>query len=285
MKGIASTDELPDLSTEYPLSDAQIDDFRADGHITLRGVCAPDEVAAYREAIIRATFNNNKERRELGERDAFGKAFLQTMNLRFHDEGVRRFVLARRFGRIAADLMGVEATRIYHEQSLFKEPGAGVNPTPWHQDQYYWPFAEPTTLGMWMPLVDVKEEMGAMMYASGTHKRGFLGQHAISEESQRVYGQLIEDEGVQVVKTAPMKAGDACFHYGWTLHSAGANASDTLREAMIVTFFADGMRVMTPTNPYQEKDRLKCLGGVQPGEPARSDVNPIVFAREDTAVA
>ena len=34
-----------------------------------------------------------------------------------------RFTLARRFAKIAADLMGVEGVRIYHDQALFKEPG------------------------------------------------------------------------------------------------------------------------------------------------------------------
>lgn len=270
--------DLPDLFEPHALADKQIAAFRRDGHITLRSVLSPEEVAAYREEIRRCTFRHNTETRALASRNAFGKAFLQTMNLRLRDDRVARFVLAPRLGKIAADLLGVEGVRIFHDQSLFKEPGEGVNPTPWHQDQYYWPFAELTTLGLWMPLVDIEEDMGAMMYATGTHRRGFLGQHAISDESQRVYTALIEEEGIPVVKTAPMKAGDACFHYGWTLHAAGANYSGTLREAMIVTFFADGMRVMTPTNPKQESDRVKFLGGREPGALADSHLNTLVWS-------
>jgi ectoine hydroxylase-related dioxygenase (phytanoyl-CoA dioxygenase family) len=277
MHASAQQADLPRLAaTVIPTTD-QVAAFRRDGHIVLRGVCSAEEIAAYREEIRRCTFRHNTEARALAERDAFGKAFLQTMNLRLRDERVARFVLAPRFGRIAAELMGVAGVRIFHDQSLFKEPGGGINPTPWHQDQYYWPFAELTTLGMWMPLVDVTEDMGAMMYASGTHRRGFLGQHAISDESQRVYNALIAADGIPVVGTAPMKAGDACFHYGWTLHAAGANTSATLREAMIVTFFADGMRVMAPANAKQEGDRIKFLGGRDPGALADSPLNTLVW--------
>ncbi|MEJ7661127.1 MAG: phytanoyl-CoA dioxygenase family protein [Hymenobacter sp.] len=92
------------------------------------------------------------------------------MNLWRADEGVRRFVLARRFARLAADLLGVENVRIYHDQALFKEPGGG--PTPWHQDQYYWPVDTTNTITMWMPLVDIDVAMGMLTFASGSHRQG-----------------------------------------------------------------------------------------------------------------
>ena len=187
------------------------------------------------------------------------------------------FVTSRRLGKIAAELMRVAGVRVYHDQSLFKEPAGGANPTPWHQDQYYWPFAEPTMIGLWMPLVDVEPDMGGMLYASGSHRLGFLGQHEISDASQAVYGELIRQRGLAVAETAPMRAGDACFHSGWTLHAAGANASQTLREAMVVAYYADGMRVAEPANRYQENDRLRYLAGRAPGELADSEGNPLVF--------
>ena len=276
---LAEQGALPDLSAEYPLDEAVIAAYRRDGHVTLRGVLSPGEVAAYRAQIREATFEKNRETRPLAERDTYGKAFLQTQNLRRRHEGARAFVLSRRLAKIAADLMGVDGVRIFHDQSLFKEPGGGANPTPWHQDQYYWPFAEPTMLGLWMPLVDVEPDMGGMLYATGTHKLGFLGQQEISDESQVVYDRLIRDRGISITRAAPMMAGDACFHAGWTLHGAGPNASDKLREAMVVAWFADGMRVAQPTNRHQESDRLRFLAGREPGELADSERNPLVYRR------
>ncbi|MDD5260408.1 MAG: phytanoyl-CoA dioxygenase family protein [Methylacidiphilales bacterium] len=276
---ISATANLPDLSGEYPLAPEQIKHFRSEGFVILRGVLTPEEVEAYRAEIKRATFELNKEKRKLEERDAYGKAFLQTLNLRLHSEGVRKLVTSRRLGKIAADLMGVDGVRVYHEQSLFKEPGKGTNPTPWHQDQYYWPLEELTTLGFWMALVDVEQGMGGMKWAAGTHKLGFLGQHAISDESQKYYEAYIQEHHIRVTEGVPMKQGDVSFHYGWTLHAAGPNCSNKLREAMIGTYFADGMRVMKPSNASQEGDRVKFLGGKQPGELADSPLNTLVYKK------
>jgi len=275
----AATAALPDLTSEYALSEDAVAAFRRDGHVTLRGVLSESEIAAYRSQIREATFAKNRETRPVSERDTYGKAFLQTLNIRRRHEGVMKFVLAPRMGKIAADLLGVTGVRVYHDQSLFKEPGDGKNPTPWHQDQFYWPFEEPLMLGMWMPLVDVTPDMGGMIYASGSHRLGFLGQLGISDESEDHYGRMVREKNLTLVTTAPMKAGDACFHAGWCLHSAGPNRSNTLREAMVIAYFADGLRVATPKNPYQENDRLKFLAGREPGTLADSDRNPLVYSR------
>src|SRR5436189_133361 len=83
--------------------------------------------------------------------------FLQVMNLWEVDESVKKFTLAKRFAKIAADLLGVENVRLYHDQALYKEPGGGF--TPWHQDQYYWPLSTTNTVTMWMPLIDITEDL------------------------------------------------------------------------------------------------------------------------------
>lgn len=59
------------------------------------------------------------------------------MNLCEHSQVVCEFVTGKRLARIAAELLEVEGVRLYHDQSLYKEPGGGI--TPAHADQYYWP--------------------------------------------------------------------------------------------------------------------------------------------------
>ena len=66
------------------------------------------EIAAYRPVIAGAAMRHNTETRPLHERDTYGKAFLQIMNLWEVDEPSKRFVFSRRFAKIAADLMGVD---------------------------------------------------------------------------------------------------------------------------------------------------------------------------------
>ena len=88
---------LPDLSSDYTLTPEQIESYRQNGHVLLRRVCTPEEVAAYRTALTEAAYHYNVETRPMEERDTYGKAFLQVMNLWVKDDGVRRYVLARRF--------------------------------------------------------------------------------------------------------------------------------------------------------------------------------------------
>lgn len=266
--------ELPDLSDEYPLSDEQVESFRSDGHICLPEVCSQEEVAAYRGIITETAHANFGEIKAMKDRDAYGKAFLQTLNLRLKSKGVKQFVLAKRFAGIAARLLGEEAIRIYHDQALFKEPGGAR--TSLHQDQYYWPLDTNQALGMWMPLIDVSLDMGPILFASGSYKEGFAGQHAISDSSQDVFEKVIEEKDYPIWQQA-MNAGDATFHRGWLIHGASANKSDTIREAMIVTYYPDGTKVAELSNESRVGDAQNYLGGRQTGDLADSDLNTVVY--------
>ena len=167
------------------------------------------------------------------------------------DEALKRFTLARRFGKVAADLMGVDGVRLYHDQALFKEPGGG--PTPWHQDQGYWPLDTDKTITMWMPLVDVSAESGTMTFASGSQVSGYLGDLPISDKSEAELDKLVTERGYPLHTNGAMQAGDATFHSGWSLHRAPGNSTGTMREVMTIIFFADGLTVAAPKSASQGK--------------------------------
>lgn len=270
----STTLSLPPLTSDYVISANQKAEYQANGHILLKQVASTDEVNVYRPIIERATQANNQETRPINERDTYGKAFLQIMNLWEIDEDVRRFVLAQRFAHVAAQLMGVSKVRLYHDQALYKEPGGG--PTPWHQDQYYWPLDTPNTITMWMPLVDITVDMGMLTFASGSQELGFLGNLAISDESESALEQVVAERGYPISQARTMQAGDATFHAGWTLHKAPGNSSDTMRQVMTIIYYADGAYVSEPKNRHQEADRQRWLSGVQPGHLADSPLNPVL---------
>jgi ectoine hydroxylase-related dioxygenase (phytanoyl-CoA dioxygenase family) len=264
---------LPDLQSDYPLAHAAIAQFQRDGHLLLRGVATPDEIAAYRPVILEARDQYGAEATPLAQRDTYGKAFLKGLNLWPKDERARRFVLARRFAKIAAELLGVEAVRLYHDQALLKEAGGGL--TPWHQDQHYWPLATDNTVTMWIPLVDLTPEMGTMHFASGSHRNGYLGDLPISDESEIRFEQFIRERGYTKVPGTAMSAGDATFHYGWTLHGAPGNSTHRTREVMTIIWFANGTRVGPLDNANRLRDRDRWLPGLQPGDLAASELNPL----------
>lgn len=267
---------LPALDSARLPDQETISEFQKNGHVLMRNLLDPEEVAAYRDAINEAAYKFNTEKRKLEDRDTYGRAFLQIMNLWTVDEKVKKFTLAKRFAGIAAALLGVENVRIYHDQALYKEPGGGF--TPWHQDQYYWPLDTTNTVTMWMPLIDIDEEMGMLTFASGSHKSGFVENVAISDESEKKLEQHIKDKGFTISRPNTMKAGDATWHYGWTLHSAPGNSStDTTREVMTIIYFADGAHVTAPKNNDQQNDIQRWLEGLEPGRPAASSLNPLVL--------
>ncbi len=275
---VTTRETLPALDSPYALSPSQCDPYRRDGHLLLRQVCTAAEIAAYRPVLAAAVERYKGRLPPLAERDTYGKAFMQIMNLWEQDPECRRFVFARRFARIAAELMRARAVRLYHDQALFKEPRGGL--TPWHQDQHYWPLDTDTTVTMWMPLVDVDETMGAMVFASGSHRAGYLGDLPISDQSEAKLKAFVADRGYRLAQPPPLHAGDATFHSGWTLHSAPGNRTDRMREVMTVIYFPDGIRTIAPDNQNRWADLKRWLPGVSPGGLAASPLNPVLYSEE-----
>lgn len=265
---------LPELDSAHVLPPAATGQFRDQGHVRLEHLATSDEVAAYRDVIRDATLRLNGETRDLAERDTFGRAFLQVMNLWRQDEAAAGFTLAPRFAKVAAQLLGVDRVRVYHDQALFKEAGGG--PTPWHQDATYWPFEAERSVTMWMPLVDVEEDMGGMSFATGSHLHHALGDHVISDASEGHFTRMLASGRFPVTQPARMRAGDATFHAGWTLHRALPNTSATMREVMTVIYVADGVRVTEPRSPQQENDLATWLPGLRPRDLVASPINPVV---------
>ena len=255
--------------------------FARNGHAVVRGLASAQEVGEYLPAIKTATQLLRGDERPMSERDTYGKAFIQSMNLWTVDPVAREFVMAKRFAKVAADLMGVDGVRLYHDQALFKEPGGGI--TPWHQDHVYWPLETTNTITMWMPLVDVPNEIGSVVFASGSHERGDLGGSEIGDDSQLHFDRLIEREKFDLVTYAPMRAGDASFHAGWVLHGAPANETATMRSVMTIIYFADGARVGEIDSPMRRADNERWLGSLPTGSLATSPLNPLLWSRQSAA--
>ena len=264
------------LDDAFRLSEQSISDYRGKGHAVVRNLATQAEVDAYSPAIADATFRMRGDERPLAERDTYGKAFIQSMNLWTIDEQVRRFVFARRFARVAAELTGVTGVRLYHDQALFKEPGGGI--TPWHQDQVYWPLDTKNTITMWMPLVDVPTDVGSVVFVSGSHTSDDLGGAEIGDRSEQYFDELISRRGFESQSYAPMRAGDATFHSGWTLHGAPANETSTMRRVMTIIYYADGTRVGALDNPMRENDARQWLGSRRTGEVADGPLNPLLWS-------
>jgi len=243
-----------------------------DGQVVVRGLLDADDVARFREIVNGALPTAFKVELPPGN-ETYRAAFDQYMNLWQSDPAVREVTLHPELARTAAALLGVVAVRVYHDQALYKVAGGGH--TPWHQDQWYWPLDTDRTITMWLPLHDIDPDMGDLEFATGTH-RGPIGDESISDEADAFYDRYLAVADIARKSTGPMRAGDASFHMGWTLHRANPNVTDSDREVMTVIWFADGARVIEPTNDGQKLDRLIWLRNTEPGELAASEINPLV---------
>ena len=266
-----------DIDKPFALDGTTITDFQRDGHAVVRGLASADEIERYRPAIEAAVGKLAARTPPIAERDTYGKAFLQAHNLWTRDELIKSFVFSARFSAVAAQLMGCPGVRLYHDQALFKEPGGGH--TPWHQDQAYWPLDTNDTITMWMPLVDVPAEVGSMTFASGSQQRGDLGRYIIGDESEIKFGEVVEQLGLPTTTHGAMRAGDATFHRGWTLHRAPANPTGLLRSVMTVIWFAEGTRIAADVGGARFFDHKLWLAGITPGEPAVGPLNPLLWPR------
>jgi ectoine hydroxylase-related dioxygenase (phytanoyl-CoA dioxygenase family) len=269
------TSQLPQLNDLKTVPAENVQEFSEKGHTLVKGILSADEIAVYRPVIVEAAERYNTERRKMEDRDTYGKAFLQIMNLWRSDEAAKKFVLAKRMGKIAADLLGVENVRLYHDQALFKEPGGG--PTPWHQDQYYWPIDNNNTITMWMPLVDIDVDMGMLTFASGSFSKGSIFDYEISDESETAFNDYVENNKFPISRAKTIKAGDATFHRGFTIHNAPGNNSNKMREVMTIIYIADGSKVSQPKNQWQKNDLDKWLMGKPVGTLIDSELNPKIL--------
>ena len=264
-----------DLDRPYPLSDEQVGSFRDNGFVRLKQVFGAEELACYGPEIERLTMA--KQARPIEERSTYGKAFLQVTNLWEQSPLAREFVFGKRLARIAGELLEVEGVRLYHDQSLMKEPGGGF--TPAHADEYYWPLASDRTVTAWVPLQAVPGEMGPIGLYAGSHRFDFGRDLPISDESEARISAEMERQGFALVDD-PFELGEVSFHSGWTFHRAGPNRTDRPRSVMTIIYMDRDMRLKAPS-AGQQADRDAFCPGVEVGNVIASPKNPVLWERRD----
>ena len=267
---------MNDLDTPYVLQPAQVAQFRRDGYIKLKSVLSPQTLAEYGRDITRLTVELNTQQRPLEERSTYDRAFLQVMNLWEQSPRVGRFVMGRRLGRLAAELLEVQGVRLYHDQSLYKEPGGGI--TPAHADQYYWPLASDSTITAWIPLQPVPTEMGPLGFYARSQSVSFGRDLGISDESEAQISANMAQHGFEFDSGA-FDLGEVSFHLGWTFHKAGPNTSDRPRSVMTIIYMDADMRLAPALSPIQANDRDQWCPGAVEGEVIDTRKNPVVWAR------
>lgn len=129
------------LTEPYALSEEQKEFYRKNGFIRLKNVFTQELLDQFKPAVEAAVDANraplDAQLAKDAEDPSYARAFKQVINIWNTSPEVRQLAFSKRLGQIAAELMGVDGVRMYHDQALFKTPG-GSNATPYHADQFYW---------------------------------------------------------------------------------------------------------------------------------------------------
>jgi len=262
-----------ELARPYNLTDEAISFYRKNAFIKLKHVLSAEAITHFDRIITEQVIAHNTQGKPIEERDTYGKAFLQVMNLWTHSDAVKDLVFSPRLARIAAHLMEVNSVRLYHDQALYKEAGGGY--TPWHADQYYWPVDSPNTVTAWIPLQETSLEMGALEFSAGSHQLNIGRDKPISDESEALINIALEKSSCKHV-VEPFDLGEVSFHAGWSFHRAAPNSSDSPRRVMCIIYLDEQARLKQPGNPNQQLDWDTWCPGVRVGELIDSELNPVI---------
>lgn len=262
------------LKIPYQLTKEQVEYYDKNRFIKLKQVLNEETIAFYNTEISEQVAAMNTTQTSLNDRDTYGKAFLQLFNLWRENETIRELVLSQRLGKIAADLMQTDGSRIYHDQALFKEPGGGI--TPWHADQYYWPLATDKTITAWIPLQHTPLEMGPLEFSAGSQTIVEGRELAIGDESENKIAQKLKVTDFKHI-IEPFDLGEISFHSGWVFHRAGANQTNQMRKVMTVIYMDKNMQLKQPENDNQINDWNTWCPGALVNEIIQTPINPVVY--------
>ena len=263
-----------ELDAMFTVNPEDIAFYRRTGYVKLKNVLSRETIAWMNEVITAEVKRLNTQHLPMAERDTYGKAFLQIMNIWTRSDVVKKIVFSRRLASIATQLMEVKGVRLYHDQALYKEPGGGH--TPWHADQYYWPLEGDHTVTAWIPLQDTPLDMGPLEFSASSDRLEKGRGLKISDESEAMINDMIRDSGLPHHIDA-FEAGEVSFHRGWLYHRAGANRTDRMRSVMTMIYMDRDIRLKQPENENQVNDWNTWCPGAKVGEVVATPLNPILF--------
>ncbi|MEZ4699039.1 MAG: phytanoyl-CoA dioxygenase family protein [Rhodothermales bacterium] len=267
------------FSGPYPVSDEKVAFFRENGYVQFDDVLSMDEVEYLRGGLAKAVQERKTLARDLAGATPTGEKekILQMLNLWELYPEVKAYVFGERVAGIAQRLSGSSSLRLYHDQALVKEPGPSA-PSPWHQDQPYWPSKEGGMFSCWMALDDVTIERGCMQFIAGSHRWGEFEPISFGPDGKALF-DLLSAEQRALWKPVPveMKAGSCTFHHGLTFHYANANTTQQTRRAFVTIYIPEGI-----TYAADEKMGNPFDGTItsRKGEPLRGTRFPVLIGDE-----
>jgi ectoine hydroxylase-related dioxygenase (phytanoyl-CoA dioxygenase family) len=225
------------------VSRRQIEDYRRDGAVVLRGVFTD-----WVEALRRGVESNMASPGPYGSEnvlagDGGGRFFDDYCNWQRIPE-FTAFMRNSPAAGLAGALMGSRTVQVFHDHVLVKEPGT-PKPTPWHQDMPYYCVTGMQTGSYWIPLDPVSQET-TLRLVLGSHlwprllrpKRWASGEDFYADDSEFMDMPDIEGGPYSIMAEA-LAPGDAILFNYRTVHGAKGNTGSRRRRAFSARFVGD----------------------------------------------
>jgi ectoine hydroxylase-related dioxygenase (phytanoyl-CoA dioxygenase family) len=265
-------------------TDQQLRQFRNDGFIYYGDVLRDDELQSLRDALDRTVRGESAAKPEAMRNMSGGDdVVIQIVNIWEAEPAFYDHLYNDRIVPLAAQLMGTDTVRVWHDQVQIKPSHVG-GPTKWHQDHPYWPVIQPADLvSAWVALDDATISNGCMSMVRGSHKWGpYNGGTVGTDDSDwgpapeaREWARAHLPAG-QEPEVVPIEvpAGAVVFHHCLTWHGAPPNRSDRSRPAIAVHYMPGHTRYdKDPRKTHLVEHNIK----VQPGEILTGDHFPTVM--------
>lgn len=262
---------------ETEIDQATIDAFQKDGVALLRGVFQ-DWVETLR-AGIEKNMAKPSWRERTYQPDGSPTRFFQDYLVWDRVKEYRDFIFTSPAAAVAAQLMGAQTVRLFHEHVLVKEPGTTVA-TPWHQDMPYYCLEGSQTCSLWVALDEVSRDV-AVEYVAGSHRWGrqfrpdrFDGTALTEGDMREGVPDIEANRPAYDIRGWDMAPGDAiAFDYS-TIHGAPANLNAERRRR------AFSLRLVGEDAVYQEKGTHSPPFpdiGLRPGDALAGDQFPVLW--------
>jgi ectoine hydroxylase-related dioxygenase (phytanoyl-CoA dioxygenase family) len=259
------------------LSPADVRFFEENGYVKGGRVLGDAQIAALRDSLedirsgrnprIGELYEVDEDYRRAPEANVFHFLGAWLIDTAFHDVVFHPAITVK-----AAQLLGVEHLRFWHDQVFYKPPRhPGV--VTWHQDYSYWTRATPAGhVTCWIGLDDSTLENGCVHYVPGSHRWGLLPRISLTKDMDAVKDFLTPE---QAAAFAPepmiLKAGECTFHHSHTVHGSYGNRSDGPRRAVVLNFMKPDTRSGDGRSPL-----LKGVPIIPEGDVIEGDFFPLV---------
>jgi len=267
-----------------PLADEEIESFRRDGVVCLRGLFDPQWVDYLREQVEEDIRNPSGMVKNINARGASGFFFGDTF-VCHHAGGFRKAVFESPSAPILAALFAASRVNLLFDQILVKEPRTST-PTTWHQDITYWPVAGTQVATLWLALDRVTRATGAVEYVRGSHLWGKRYLAVSFDPDQRYEEDLPPVPDIEAARDEydivcfDLEPGDCTVHDARLLHGAPPNDSpESRRRAYIQRWTGDDVTY----NPRPNLQRMLRDPGIPPGAPLDCDLFPLVWRRQEAS--